>query len=340
MSKKIAITLLFLVILIAGLFWFNSQKNAPNPPENQSHNLEKIDIGYSRLRISLPVFVAKERGLFEKYGIDANLKMYETAQPLMQALVSGQIDVAGYTALPITYNGILRSKKDILFLSVMVEDQDHRISYLLRPKTAEGQSPSINSIKDLKGKVVGILPTIAYKAWLETMLKENGLEPNVDVIIQQVAPTLQTQSLKSGGVDALFTNDPVATSAITVGVAEPVSKTVEVPSYLGEPFPFGSFNISKEWATNNPEITKGIASALNEAILFINENPSEAKQYMIPYIPDQFKPHVAMYPNTLYLTLDQTTQKIFEDVAKQYLEVGIIKSPISFDGLVYNNIDN
>ena len=291
--------------------------------------LTEVNIGFSRLRISLPVFVAEEQGFFEAHGINATLEMYETAQPLMQALVQGQIDVAGYTALPITYNGMLRSEKKLYFSSVMVEDQQHRISYLLRPTG----STAINSVADLKGKTVGILPTIAYKAWLEAMLKKEGVDLN-SVRIQQIAPTLQAQTLKSKGVDALFTNDPAATSAIQTGTAELVSSAVEVPQYLGEPFPFGSFNLSKTWVDANPETANNIVLALDDAIKFINENPDKAKQAMTKYLPEIFQPHVELYPNALYLDSAETSEKVLNDAASQYLEIGIIQKPLSLDGLV------
>jgi len=335
--KKITALIIAALLIAAAFIFLNNRSN--NVELTADEKLTKVDIGYSRLRISLPVFVAQETGIFNKYGIDANLEMYETAQPLMQALVQGQVDVAGYTALPITYNGMLRSGKDLYFLSIMLEDENHRISYFLRPSTPDGDQPKINSISDLEGKVIGILPTIAYKAWLEAILKENGLVPGEDVVIQQVAPTLQAQALKSGGVDALFTNDPSATSAIKTGVAERFSEQVEVPAYLGSPFPFGSFNVSKEWADKNPETMSNIALALEEAIEYVNTNPAKAKEHMIPYLPDQFQPHVTSYPNAFYMTLDSSNENILQSVAEQYLEIGIIKAPLDLNGLVYESDD-
>ena len=331
--KRTIIAIILVASLVVAYLLF--AKGDVSPEQPNVDGLTSVDIGYSRLRISLPVFVAKEKGFFEEFGIDANLEMYETAQPLMQALLEGRVDVAGYTALPITYNGMLRSGKDLYFVSIMVEDQEHRISYLLRPVTEAGESPKIKSVKDLEGKVVGILPTIAYKSWLEAILIENGLTPDQDVIIQQTAPTLQSQALRSGGVDALFTNDPSATSAIRTGVAELISDEVEVPAYLGSPFPFGSFNVSKEWADSNPETMSNIAKALEKAIDFVNANPEEAKDFMKPYLPEQFQSHVQFYPDAQYMKMGKSNEKILQDAADQYLDIGIINKPLNLSGLTY-----
>ncbi len=295
----------------------------------QAENLQDLNIGYSRLRISLPVFVAKEQGFFERHGINAKLEMYETAQPLMQALISGRIDVAGYTALPITYNGMLRSGKKLYFLTTMVEDQDHRISYLLKK-----EGSGISSVHDLKGKTVGILPTIAYKAWFEAILRKHDLKPAVDVKIQQIAPMQQPQALKNGGVDALFTNDPVATSVLQMKVGALISDQVEAPTHIMNPFPFGSFNVSQEWAEQHPDMFQKLKAAMNEAVDFVNKHPEEAKQAMRAYLPAKFQPHVEHYPNAKYLNTKASSQKTFQDVSDLYLKIGIIKKPLDLKGLI------
>lgn len=303
--------------------------------ENSPTQLESdLVIGYSRLRISLPLFVAQQNGIFAKHGLKVQLLEYDTAQPLMQALVEGKIAVGGYTAFPITFNGMLRSGKKLIFLTLLVEDQKHRLSYLLRRKVQEPQHQSINNIADLKGKRVGILPTIAYKAWLAAILRFNGVNP-ADVAAQPIEPELEVQALSSGGVDALFTGDPAATVAIAKGVGEFISNKVEVPEVFGEPFPFGSFNVSKDWADSHPELLERLVAALNEAIIFVNTHPADAKQNMKPYMPDAFKPYVDLFPDARYLTTDESDEKILLDEAKRELDIGIIKQPMNLDGLIY-----
>lgn len=300
-------------------------------------DLIPVRVGFSRLRISLPVFVAKEHGFFEAHGLDATLEQYDTAQPLMQALLEGSIDTGGYTALPITYAGMLRSGKPLYFLTTMVEDQEHRISYELRPATPVGQQPAIRSIEDLRGKRIGILPTIAYRAWLGVILQRHGLEPGSDVQIQQVQPTLQPQALASGGVDALFTNDPAATSALAQGVAELISTDVMVPHHVMDPLPFGSFNVSQDWADENPEAFRRLRAALDDAVDFVNNHPSQAKQAMRPYLPDRFQPHVALYPDALYLRSTESSEATFRRIAEIYVDLGVIAEIPDLTDLVVVN---
>jgi NitT/TauT family transport system substrate-binding protein len=327
MSKKI---LMFLTLaIIGGVAFFATQNRATKEVKSTKNTTEfaKLDIGVSQLRISLPIFVAKEKGLFKKNGLDVSFVYYNTAQPLMQSLVEGKVKLAGYTALPIIYNGMQRSKKELLFLTTMVEDDKHRISYLLKKKGS-----TITDIKSLEGKKIGILPTIAYSAWVKEILKVNGV--NIDkTTITPIAPMQQGQSLANGAVDALFTNDPVATTVIDKNIGELLSQDVDCAKYIANPFPFGSFNVDKKWADSHPKELDKVRKSLNEAVEFVNSHPQEAKLLMKNHIPDAFKPYVSKYPDALYLKTYESSDKIFNDIAEKYLEIGIIKKPMKLDGL-------
>ena len=328
MNRNIIIALSVVIVLGAAYFLLRGSPDDPTDPATEVASDECIDIGYSRLRISLPVFVAQEKRMFENVGLNVCLEQYDTAQPLMQALIEGEIDIAGYTALPITYNGMIRSGKKLRFVSAMVEDQEHRISYMLVSADSD-----IDNLDDLTGKRIGILPTIAYQKWAEAILTDAGVDLST-VIIQQIAPNLQPQTLQSGGVDALFTNDPAATTAIQLGVARELNDLVEVPAVFGEPFIFGSFNVSDDWANANPEKYNALVKAIDNAIAFTNSHPDEAKEAMKPYLPEAFQPHVQSYPDALYFSTDQVTQTMFDETVETYLELGMIPGPLSLDGLI------
>jgi NitT/TauT family transport system substrate-binding protein len=316
MRKIFLATLAITILFVAGC--------ATQPSESQ-----EVTIGYSALRISLPVFVAVENGYFEEQGLNVNLERFDTAQPLMQALVAGTVDVAGYTALPITYNSMLRSGKELYFLTAMMEDKQHPISYFLVKEDA----PENIQVADFRGKKIGVLPTIAYQKWLEVILKENGLSLD-DVEVVPLAPALQPSALASGQVDALFTNDPAATTAIQQNIARKISDEALVPKYLGEPFIFGSFNIEKSYADANPEITQKVITAMDKAAKFVNENPTQAKEAMKKYLHESQQEYVQFYPDASYQLTAETSDKEFQDVANQYLEIGIIPSKIQVGGLI------
>jgi NitT/TauT family transport system substrate-binding protein len=50
---------------------------------------EKVKIGYLPLTISLPTFVAVEKGLFEQEGVKVELVPFESGTMIMDALMTG-----------------------------------------------------------------------------------------------------------------------------------------------------------------------------------------------------------------------------------------------------------
>jgi NitT/TauT family transport system substrate-binding protein len=267
-------------------------------------------VGYPKLRIALPVFIAKENGFFEANGLNVTLEPFDTAQPMMDALVSGALDVGGYCALPITFSAMARSKTPLLFISSMMEDDQHPISLLLVKKG----SP-ITSIKDLAGRRIGILPTRAYEVWLQKVLAANGVDPT-GVIIQQIAPPQQASALESGSVDALFSNDPAttATEAKGIGVILMPGKAL-VPETTGfKPFYFGSFNVTKAYAEKNPDVIRRLSLALDQAIEFLEKNPDNAKKAMRNYLPPEQMGLIDKFPPSLYRKTNATKQQQLDDI--------------------------
>ncbi len=324
MKNRNVIIVISAIIAVVGVFFFLDKTEKNEASEND------IVIGYPTLRIALPVFVAQERGYFEEQGLNVTLKSYQTAQPMMDALVSGKIDIGGFCALPITFGAMARSKTDLIFLGGMYEDNEHPISILIVKDTG-----SIKSVKDLKGKRIGILPTRAYEVWLQKILASNGIQPN-EVTIRQVAPNLQADTLNSGAVDALFTNDPAATITISKGFGVPLTTEAMVPKSTGmSPFYFGSFNIRKDYAEKNPDTVKKIAIALDKASEYINSHPKDAQLAMINYLPKQHQKFVVDFPESYFKISNEVSDEDLKKIKDYYLEQQVLPVNIETKGLQY-----
>jgi ABC-type nitrate/sulfonate/bicarbonate transport system substrate-binding protein len=251
-------------------------------------------IGVSTLRISLPVFVAEQHGLFVKHGIDAEVHRYDTAQPLADELGAARIDAGGYVAFPILFGPGAPPPRVRVFTAV-VEDAAHPLSYLLVKKGS-----GLRGVAALRGRRIGILPTAAYRRWLEAILRHDGLRPE-DVSIVPIAPSLEGDALAGGGVDALFTGDPMATAALARGFAEPATDAPDVPRVLGDPFLFGTFAVTEAFAQKHPEEARALADALDEAITMIAADPALGRAAMKPYIRESERAFVDFYPPARYL---------------------------------------
>jgi NitT/TauT family transport system substrate-binding protein len=251
-------------------------------------------IGVSTLRISLPVFVAAEQGLFRKHGLDVELRRYETAQPLADELAAGRIDAGGYVAFPILWSPSAPPPR-IRALTAVVEDASHPLSYLL-VKAGSG----LRGVAALRGRKIGILPTVAYRMWLQAILRHDGLGPE-EVSVIPIAPAMQAEALAGGGVDALFTGDPMATAALARGIAEPLTDSPDVPRVLGEPFLFGTFAVTEDFAHHHAAEVGALRDALDEAITMITEDAAVGRRAMIPFVRETERAFVDRYPAARYL---------------------------------------
>lgn len=286
-----------------------------------------VRIGYGALRINLPLYVAQQKGFFGKHGLAVTLKRFDTAQPCMDALVAGRIALSGYAAFPISFAAQERSQVPIRYATLLLEDARHPFSYLIVPRASK-----LRRLSDLADKRVGILPTVAYRSWFGAILKAAGVS---GVVIQNVAPALQAPAIASGQVDALFTNDPMATAILHSGKGRMLVTDALCPRYIRNPFPFGSFNMRDDWVRAHPEAARRVVAALDDAIRFIDAHQRAAKLAMAPYVAPEQRAFVADYPDSRYLTSRQTRPADLADVSRLYARLGILPRPLELTGLVY-----
>jgi NitT/TauT family transport system substrate-binding protein len=279
-----------------------------------------VTLGVCALRISLPIFVAKERGLFEARGLAVDLKPYPTAQPMIDDLLLGRLDAAGFAAYPILFASA-KSLKDAndapLLAASIVEDRAHRLSYALARKGA-----GISFPKWLAGKRVGILPTVAYQKWLAAILRKAGLAEG-DVTITPIAPPMQARALADGAIDVLFTNDPMATAILAQGEAELVDGGPPCATWLRDPFPFGAFALGGAFARDRRADAERLVAAIDDAIDLIRKDPAAAKQAMTGYVRPDERAFVAKYPDARFFRSDELDATAVAAEVEREHELGV-----------------
>jgi NitT/TauT family transport system substrate-binding protein len=277
-------------------------------------------VGASVLRISLPVFLAEKQGIFKKHGLDVELRRYETAQPMIEEVIDGRIDAGGFVAYPIVFLAAKRADRPPSVVGALVEDSGHRLSYLLKKPGSPLRFP-----EDAAGKRFGILPTVAYRRWLEALLEASKVS-TASVSILPIAPPLEAQSLSEGAVDFLFTNDPVATAALDAGAAEPADDGPLCPKLLGEPFAFGTFALSYALTAERPELAAKLAAAVDEAIEATRRDPEAAKAALAEALRPEERASVAHYPSSRYLTRAEAGPALLEQEIEREMRLKILSA--------------
>lgn len=260
-----------------------------------------VTIGYSALGVSLPLFVAHKTGLFADQGLRVEMKGYPTAHPLVEAVIDNAVPCGGFVAFPISMHRHVRARP-LYYACAVAEDLENPISFLLVRR-----GTTIRSIEDLAGRRVGVLPTRAYREWLKVLLARAGLgyHPVVTdktcrctetcgtsklpeallVHTYDVLPYETAAALRSGRVDAVFTNDPGVTDAVRSGAAEIFGEQPILPALLGSPFLFGSFVLDSEFVAERPDDARKIVTALDEGVRACQRDPAEVRRLSASYLP-------------------------------------------------------
>jgi ABC-type nitrate/sulfonate/bicarbonate transport system substrate-binding protein len=151
------------------------------------------------LRIALPnttatatsIYVAKDLGIFENHGLDAEISVL-APRAALAALLSGELDF--YGAIGSTGRAALRG------LAVRVV-----LVALNRPDFALVTTKEIESIDQLRGKVIGgYTAQGTVNVVLDELLRRKGLKPDEYKIIN--AGTARAAALLSGTVPAALLN--------------------------------------------------------------------------------------------------------------------------------------
>src|SRR5882724_10624910 len=156
-----------------------------------AQTLKKIRIGYPSLSFRQSnVWVAKEVGLFNKYGLEVEPIFLRGGQMATQALVAGDPPIVNIgTVVQAGLQG-----HDI----VLIASSENAYNYSVVSRAG------INKIEELKGKRLGVsgFGSASHNAAL-ILFKKFNLEPNKDVSLVVAGPTSDRLSAVEGGrIDA------------------------------------------------------------------------------------------------------------------------------------------
>ncbi len=252
MTRKAKIFSLFLLIFLLG--WIDFSAAQPSGP--------KVQVAYtSASAVFLPYWIAKEKDLYGRHGIDAELIYITGGSRAIQALIAGNVQVAGVGTGSIEAN---IQGGGTLYLASFV---NHFIFSLYG-------DPSINNPGELKGSKIGVTrfgTATEYAAKLA--LRRYGLEPNKDVTIIQTGGVPDTvAAIKSGGVKAGIVSPPMTERARRLGLKEIINITA-----LKLPFIQAGTVVTESYARDNKESIKKLLRALVEAIAIIKTDKPFAK---------------------------------------------------------------
>jgi NitT/TauT family transport system substrate-binding protein len=181
MNRSTRLALCFFILLVSALLSATAVAQ------------ERIRIGVPLFpTVSYPVFIAHEKGFFDKNGLKAEIIRINSEPTTYQALISGDIDAT--SGAP---TGLVQSNLQGVPV-VSLGSWDNLVSYTMATRE------KIDDLSQLRGKKIGV-NRIGGKSSLilRVMLEDAGLNPMKDVTLLQLGGSQERlAALMRGGIDA------------------------------------------------------------------------------------------------------------------------------------------
>lgn len=278
----------------------------------------KANIGYIGAADFTPLFVAKDKGLFDKYGLDATLTRAQIAPNVGAAVISGDLQIGMGTA-PNLLHAAEGGLPLVAIAGASRMKKNNPIAGLVGRTGV-----AIKTATDLRGKTIASpgLNTMLTEM-LEKWLHDHKVARNEYTMVEVVFPQ-QHDMLKSGRVDAAITIEPFRTKIVSDGTG------FNIADYVGEVNPdllAVLWMARRDWAEANPKAVQAFRQAYAEAIEWCAKNPEESKKIQAKYLGFA-SPVLPDYGIEVKLS----DMEFFEKVER---ELGKLRGPVDVSKLVW-----
>ena len=242
-----------------------------------------------------------------KCGIKVEENMFAKGPDVMQAILSGDLDV-GATASEAAISG--RANGAPIYIVAGFAKGGARL--VARP------DGGIKSVKDLKGKKVGVTRGGIHEVLLYAELSKHGLSwsdsPGKDVHVIYLAFADLNQALLGKNLDAIMQSEPQSSQAINKGFGMEVMKPYDTP--IGEPV--RTLVMSEKFYKENRATAAKFMNCFVQATKLFIDNKAAAEKYVRETMfknqitKDDFEDAIANSPYTYDVSIEhiQTTTDV------------------------------
>jgi len=245
---------------------------------SEAPEVTAIKLGFIALTDSSPLIIAKEKGLFDKYGLTGVEVMKQaswgaTRDNLVLGSAGNGIDGA-HLLTPMAYGlstGAITQDKQPVPMKILarlnLDGQGISISKAyaeLKVGTDASPLKAAFAKKKAEGamaKIAVTFPGGTHDLWMRYWLAAGGINPDTDVEMIVVPPPQMVANMKVGTMDAFCVGEPWNAQLVTQGIGYSALTTGE----LWAKHPEKSLALRADFVEKNPKATQALLMAVMEA---------------------------------------------------------------------------
>jgi NitT/TauT family transport system substrate-binding protein len=223
----------------------------------------KVRVGYLHtLAVDGQIWTGMDRGIFDKEGLDLELRQFNTGLEVFQALIGGSLDVLATGAVLSNFPARGQGK---VFLINDIE--------VATAQLWVHSDQGIQSFADLKGKRIATSTGTTAHVFLDRALRANSVDPKEVELLNQAMPAAVT-SFISGAVPAVALWVPFN---VTVRDKVPDAvKLADAGAYYPQAAIIGGWAAANSYYDANAETLAKLIKGWGEANDYVIANSEEA----------------------------------------------------------------
>jgi len=274
------------------IYFLNQQKrvkklNARKVTTVARHGLEKVnlEIGFVPLTACAPIAVAKEKGFFEKHGLDEVSLVRETSwRGIVDGISGGYLDAAQMpSGLPmwLTLGGNGACKPIVTALTMTRNGNAITLDKHFYDRGIHSLADfkeMLQNTRDRTHRMGVVHPSSMHNLLLRYWLAAGGIDPDRDVELKTIPPAQMVVDLKAGSIDGFCVGEPWNFRAAMENIGFTVATDLEI--WQGHPGKV--LGVREDWANAYPNTHIALVKALLEACMYCADpnNAEEIRQIL------------------------------------------------------------